>query len=948
MTRSPQLTRVLRAWRLAQHCRARSLRARDVLEIEQTAAARGVTRREFIGASAAAVAAAAVPLRAAAPRVAIVGAGLAGLACADRLQAKGVQAVVYEASSRLGGRCFSNRTLVSGMACENGGELVDTAHKTVLAYAKQFGLALESYVKKRGEEGFWFFGRAWSDAEVVDEFREVVASMQTDLRAISGSATFDSHNAADVTLDRTDLATYFATRTTGHTLIEAVLNEAYLAEYGLETWQQSTLNFLGFMRLNRQSKFEPFGVSDERFHLIDGNDGIVRGLSQKLRGPLLTGARLTRLGRDASGRYRLYFNGAPQPETADAVVLAVPFTVLRQVVLDASLALSPAKQNAIATLGYGTNAKTMVAFTGRPWEELHGSGGGTYSDLANLQATWESNRGRATRFGIVTDYASGERGAGLSTEQPAEPGGRLSHGLRHRPARHQGACGDQRRQIRRASGALAVESVVARFVHLLSAGPVHLGGRARGAGGRSAQVRRRARGLVLFLSGLHGRSLCERDPRRQRDPGGHQDGRHLGRVGRVGRESGVGRRQLLRQGAWALAAAALPVTPRAAGSVSPVMTALSDYMAAAKDRALPGPIVEHTVHHVLDTVAAMISGAELPPGRAALTLARAEAGRPVATVVASSTVDRRRGCRARQRRARAFGRDRRFAQRVAVASRRVGRARGAGDGRGRSASAARHYLRAVALGYDVGTRMTMALGGSAFRDSTRRSTHAYAGTFGSAAAAGCAAGFDAQRMRWLLDYASQQAGGYAVWGRDTDHIEKGFVFGGMPARNGVTAALLVRAGWNGVDDVFSGDDDFFQVNAPAGDRSVLVARLGERFEIANTDIKKWTVGTPIQAPLDALENIRKRRPFTAGEVKSVAVRLAPVGGRRRGQPRHARHLPAAHDGGDARWTARRRSPPRTTSRGCRIPQCSSSGRRCATCRTRRWRSCCRCAWRSSR
>ena len=68
------------------------------------------------------------------------------------------------------------------------------------------------------------------------------------------------------------------------------------------------------------------------------------------------------------------------------------------------------------------------------------------------------------------------------------------------------------------------------------------------------------------------------------------------------------------------------------------MSALSDYMAAAKDRALPGPIVEHTVHHVLDTVAAMISGAELPPGRAALTLARAEAGRPVATVVASSTV----------------------------------------------------------------------------------------------------------------------------------------------------------------------------------------------------------------------------------------------------------------------------------------------------------------------
>ena len=79
----------------------------------------------------------------------------------------------------------------------------------------------------------------------------------------------------------------------------------------------------------------------------------------------------------------------------------------------------------------------------------------------------------------------------------------------------------------------------------------------------------------------------------------------------------------------------------------------------------------------------------------------------------------------------------------------------------------------------------------------------------------------------------------------------------MPARNGVTAALLVRAGWNGVDDVFSGDDNFFQVNAPAGNRARARRRLGERFEVASTDIKKWTVGTPIQAPLDALENIRR-------------------------------------------------------------------------------------------
>ena len=338
--------------------------------------------------------------------------------------------------------------------------------------------------------------------------------------------------------------------------------------------------------------------------------------------------------------------------------------------------------------------------------------------------------------------------------------------------------------------------------------------------------------------------------------------------------NGLSRRQLLVRAGLATGTAVLAPLRLRAADVSAVMATLSDYMAAAKDRALPAPIVEHTVHHVLDTMAAMVSGAELPPGRAALALARAEAGKPVATVAASQTLTGAadaalvNGVLAHSDETD----DSHSASQSHPGASVVPASLAMGEAVGISG---RHYLRAVALGYDVGTRMTMALGGSAFRDDTRRSTHAYAGTFGSAAAAGCVASFDAARMRWLLDYASQQAGGYAIWGRDTDHIEKGFVFGGMPARNGVTAALLVRAGWNGVDDVFSGDDNFFRVNAPSGDRARLVDGLGQRFEIASTDIKKWTVGTPIQAPLDALETIRQRRPFGVADVKDVAVRLAP-------------------------------------------------------------------------
>ena len=131
-------------------------------------------------------------------------------------------------------------------------------------------------------------------------------------------------------------------------------------------------------------------------------------------------------------------------------------------------------------------------------------------------------------------------------------------------------------------------------------------------------------------------------------------------------------------------------------------------------------------------------------------------------------------------------------------------------------------------------------------------------------------------MRWVLDYTAQQSSGIAAWQRDTDHIEKAFVFGGMSARNGVTSALFVHSGWNGVDDIFSGADNYFLAYAPAADPAVLIEKLGDRYEITQTDIKKWTVGSPIQGPLDAIEIVRGRRPFDADSVQRVAVRLAPT------------------------------------------------------------------------
>jgi 2-methylcitrate dehydratase PrpD len=304
------------------------------------------------------------------------------------------------------------------------------------------------------------------------------------------------------------------------------------------------------------------------------------------------------------------------------------------------------------------------------------------------------------------------------------------------------------------------------------------------------------------------------------------------------------------------------------------MQTLGDYMAASGSRPLPDEATEHAKHHLLDTLAAMISGSELLPGQAARRYIGAHGGKGVATI-AGTMLTAAPGDAALANGVMAHADetdDSHNASRSHPGCAIVPAALAVGEELGIDGA---RFLRAVTLGYDVGTRVVMAMGGAEFSYESSLATHSIAGTFCAAAAAACAAGLNARQMRWALDYTAQQSSGIVAWRRDTDHIEKAFVFGGMTARNGVTAALVVRSGWNGVEDIFSGADNFFQAYAPKAKPERLVEKLGERYEVVQTDIKKWTVGSPIQGPLDAIEAIRSKRAFESDQVRRVSVRLAP-------------------------------------------------------------------------
>ena len=337
----------------------------------------------------------------------------------------------------------------------------------------------------------------------------------------------------------------------------------------------------------------------------------------------------------------------------------------------------------------------------------------------------------------------------------------------------------------------------------------------------------------------------------------------------------MNRRSVLGFAAMAANGLGLSSTRAFAQAPGAEMRALSGYMAEAGTRALPDEVAEHAKHHLLDTLAAMVSGSELLPGQAALRYIRSHGGKGAATIV-GSTLTAAAGDAALANGVMAHADetdDSHNASRSHPGCAIVPAALAAGE---EFASDGARLLRAVTLGYDIGTRVVMAMGGFEFSYESSLSTHSIAGTFGAAAAATCAARLNAQQMRWALDYTAQQSSGIVAWRRDTDHIEKAFVFGGKPARDGVASALLARSGWNGVDDIFSGADNFFQAYAPKAQTARLVEKLGERYEVVETDIKKWTVGSPIQGPLDAIEAIRGKRPFDADAVQRVTVRLAPT------------------------------------------------------------------------
>jgi monoamine oxidase len=355
-------------------------------------------------------------LREDSPRVAIVGAGLAGLTCAFRLHQRGIASTVFEAhDARVGGRCWTARGFAAGQTAEHGGEFIDTSHTRIRALAAELGLGLDD-VGAAGRRHPELHPRIYLDG-AVRRFSEVYrdAGLLTPRAAHDARRIGNYHwlrpTRAARQLDEMTAAEWLDSALAGSdTRLLRLATEQYIAEeYGLDVDRLSAITMV--------SEFGASGAtSDERFHVRGGNDQIPWGLRDRLPdGTVRMGSPLVSLRRRGSS-YALGFAGQRGEVSADAVVLCLPFPALRRVDLDGA-GLGERKRRCIEELGMGTNAKLLIQFENRlgHYDDFDGE---YYDEQID---TWDSSLAESGRRGLLTVYSGGRRGAAYRVAAPHAP-----------------------------------------------------------------------------------------------------------------------------------------------------------------------------------------------------------------------------------------------------------------------------------------------------------------------------------------------------------------------------------------------------------------------------------------------------------------------------------------------------------------------------------------------
>lgn len=359
--------------------------------------------------------------------VVIIGAGMAGLNAAYQLRKSGIKATLYEGSHRLGGRILTHYgdALQMGIHPEFGGDFIDSNHEDMLALAKEFDLDLidmyaESQAAKLVHETFFFEGRHISEDEIIKEFKKIAPKVQKDAASLGE----DYDTPAALIFDKMTLKDYIQSLNCSQWLKD-IFTAAYLAEFGLDTSEQSAINFLDMIDTDTSEGFKIFGDSDEKYRIKEGNSKLIERLSGKVADSIVMKSMLTAIS-NKTGKYILSFKDKEDVE-ADYVLITIPFSMLRGVKMDLS-DMTPEKMNSIQELGYGQNNKLFLGYEGRPWREGKNNYYG-YLFHAAIHDGWDSSsiKSVASNKGVYCCFFGGNESIALSEVALHNPQAPPSH-----------------------------------------------------------------------------------------------------------------------------------------------------------------------------------------------------------------------------------------------------------------------------------------------------------------------------------------------------------------------------------------------------------------------------------------------------------------------------------------------------------------------------------------
>jgi monoamine oxidase len=381
-------------------------------------------------ATTATIATAAPVAAASAPRIAVVGAGIAGLTAALTLHDAGLACTVYEADpDRVGGRMYTQRDhWAHGQISEIGGELIDTSHKKMLELCRRFSLPVEDFLgggPNGAEEVLWFGGEYYPREQADEDFKAVYQALHRDLLE-AGEVKWNRTTAAGTALDDMSIHDWIESRVPGghDSPLGRFFDVAYNVEYGADTTEQSSLALVLLMGYQTNpGNFNIWGLSNERYHIVGGNDRLPHAIAGSLPdGTIRHGWSLQAVRANADGTQTLTFTeaGATRTVTADHTVLCVPLPVLKG--LDLSRAGFDSRMTSLlrdARMGHCT--KLNMQFSSRPWRGTGAwpgvSAGDCFTD-GRVQQTWDTTKVQPGTGGILIQYHGGSLARSLTPAGP--------------------------------------------------------------------------------------------------------------------------------------------------------------------------------------------------------------------------------------------------------------------------------------------------------------------------------------------------------------------------------------------------------------------------------------------------------------------------------------------------------------------------------------------------